>query len=104
MTFFKSVTIFSGVVVGLCVLAVVLLWRLGGLNVAIIFTDKDGMILRPLLIYPLAWLCDYAPYFLLRNRIGAQARLRWRFVSAAIAVLLWLASVAWMLQALRTMR
>lgn len=103
MTFFKSVTILSGVVAGLCVL-VLPMWALGVPGVENNYAKGWRMGLNVLLIVPLAWFCDYVPYFLLRNRVGEETRLRWQFVSAAIAVLILLAAAARMFQAFRTMR
>lgn len=82
MMFFKTVTILSGVVAELCVLALPM-WALGVPGV-----ENN---------YAKGWRMG-------RNKIGGEARLRRQFVSAGTAVVILLAAAARMFQAFPTMR
>lgn len=103
MTFFKSVALISGVSAGLCVAALPL-WAMGVPGVENQYAKGWKMGLTVLLIYPLAWLINYAPYFFLRNRLHEANRGRWQMMVSVLAGLIWLLALLRLVQAFKTMR
>lgn len=103
MHFFKTVAILSSTVAALCVLALPM-WALGVPGVENQYARGWKMGLNVLLFYPLAWFINYAPYFLARQKVGDETRLRWQTISSAIAILILLVATARLIQAFKTMR
>ncbi len=102
MAFFKSITTISSIVAGLCLLALPM-WALGVPGVENQYAKGWKMGLNVLLIYPVAWFINYAPYYVMRNRIGAEIRLRWQFIAGFLALIILLIATMRMLQAFKTM-
>ena len=102
MPSFKNVTIISSTIAALCVLTLPM-WALGVPGVENQYAKGWKMGLNVLLVYPLAWFLNYAPYFVLRNRLGEAARLHWQSISSAIALLCILIAAYRLIQAFRTM-
>ncbi len=102
MVFFKIIAIISGAIAGLCMLALPL-WLLGVPAVENQYARGWRMGLNVLLIYPVVWLFNYVSYFVMRNRIGEQSRLRWQLIAGSIALVILLIAIVQMLQAFETM-
>ena len=103
MAFFKSITIISGVVAGLCVLALPM-WALGVPGVENQYAKGWKMGLNVLLVFPIAWLVNYIPYFVMQSRISEAGRLRWQLIGGSIALVILLVAAWRMIQAFKTMR
>jgi hypothetical protein len=103
MAFFKSITTISRNIAVLCVMALPM-WALGAPGVENQYAKGWKMGLNVLLIYPVAWVINYTPYFVMKNRISAESRLRWQFITGSLALIILLIATMGMLQAFKTMR
>lgn len=102
MALFKTITIISSVAAGLSVLALPM-WALGVPGVENQYAKGWKMGLNVLLVFPIAWLLNYAPYFVMRNRLNDTNRAQWQTVTGSIACLCLLAATVRMFQAFKTM-
>lgn len=102
MAFFKSVTIASGVVAGLSLLALPM-WALGVPGVENDYARGWKMGLNVLLVYPPAWLLTYLPYFVMRNRLSDANRQSRQAVTGSFACIIFVAAAARMIQAFKIM-
>jgi hypothetical protein len=102
MPFFKTVTVVSATAAGLSVLALPM-WALGVPGVENDYARGWKMGLHVLLIYPVAWLVNYAPHFLLRKKLSSESRLSWQNTTGSIVCVVFALATARMVQAFKTM-
>ncbi len=102
MPFFKTVTVASATAAGLSVLALPM-WALGVPGVENDYAKGWKMGLYVLMVYPVAWLATYAPYFLARNKLSSQSRVSWQNTTGSVACVVFAMATARMLQAFKTM-
>lgn len=103
MTLFQVATIVSGIFAGLSVLGLPL-WIMGVPGVDNNYAKDWKMGLDVLLVFPVVWLFNYAPYFSMRGSVSDETRASWQFYSSLIALGALAVAILRLVQAFKTMR